>query len=58
MFADSGDSPRVLDPVLLFHLADGEQDVKFTPARRNGGKLRHRDGPSGKLPDRVTGEER
>lgn len=49
---------RLLDPDLLFHLADEEQDVKFTPAGRNRGKLRHRDGPSGKLPDHVTGEER
>ena len=47
----------MLDSALLFLLADGEQDVKFTPVR-NGGKLRHRNGPSGKLPDRVTGEER
>lgn len=53
-----GIPPHVLDPVLLFHLADGGQDVKFTPAQRNGGKLRHRDGRSGKLPDRVTGGER
>lgn len=57
-FADSGGFPLVLLNPVLFHLADGKQDVKFTPAQSNGGKLRHGDGPSGKLPDRVTGEER
>lgn len=29
----------VLDPVLLFHLADGGQDVKFTPAQRKRGQV-------------------
>ncbi|KAI4803979.1 hypothetical protein KUCAC02_025624, partial [Chaenocephalus aceratus] len=28
--------------VPLFKLADGEQDVRFTPAEKNGGKLRHK----------------
>lgn len=46
MFADLGIPPHVLYAVPLFHLADGEQDVKFTPAQRNGGKLRQRDGRS------------
>lgn len=50
---------HVFHPVLLFDLADGEQDVRFTPAQRNGGKSRHRGGRGGgSLPDRVTGEER
>lgn len=40
--------PRlVFYPVLLFYLADGEQDVRFTPAQRNGGKSRHKDGQGG-----------
>lgn len=40
VFADSGDSPqpRVRNPSLLFRLADREQDVKFTPARRHEGR--------------------
>ena len=32
----------VFHPVPLFNLADGEQDVRFTPAEKNGGKLRHK----------------
>lgn len=33
--------------VLLFYLADGEQDVRFTPAETNRSKLRHKDGFGG-----------
>lgn len=38
---------HVFHPVVLFYLADGEQDVRFTPAQKNEGKLRHRDGRGG-----------
>lgn len=35
---------HVFYPVLLFYLADGGQDVRFTPVQKNGGKLRDKDG--------------
>lgn len=42
-----GISHHVFHPGLLFYLADGEQDVRFTPDEKNGSKLRHKDGHGG-----------
>lgn len=42
-----GNPLHVFYPVLLLYLAGGEQDVRFTPAEKNGGKLRHKDGHGG-----------
>lgn len=38
-----GNPLHVFYPVLLFYLADGGQDVRFTPVQKNGGKLRDED---------------
>lgn len=35
---------HVFYSALLFYLADGRQDVRFTPVQKNGGKLRDKDG--------------